>query len=238
MRLRTLLTITIGLLLSTAGLSAHDRLEAYAKFRPTLTVFGDLESTNTRSDGWEFDQTTAFGYEIGSILELDKGLRLELGFLILPDINLSGAQINNGSSLAGQGSDVDLYMDAYAVMVDANWEFTQLFMPKSPFQAYVGLGLGLSYVSVDGMRNRLGPYVETVDGESSLSPAYRISLGAQYQLSEELILTCSYSYMNLGEAELGEKWSNNLGQSGNHYQRALDLDLAAHVFQVGLNFAF
>ena len=72
---RIVLAIGLGLLLCATALRAQDRLDAYAKFKPAIAVFGDIESTNSSNDGWAFDETMEFGYEVGTVIDCCKGFR-------------------------------------------------------------------------------------------------------------------------------------------------------------------
>jgi opacity protein-like surface antigen len=215
----------------------------------TEVVGGDVES--------EYNHTIASGdmdgdgilAELGVGYEVIQSLRLE-GSLSYGRANVDTKKVNGYDLYVKQinGEEVDREIDSgvwpwdveadiatFVGMADANYVFTDLFMPDSPFSAFAGLGLGFAYNMLDEITIKFedeadGPQKETIDGDSSVDFAWRINVGAEYAINEQWTANLTYQYMDLGTAEADQKGIDDEGEG--------EFDLTAHALSIGATYKF
>jgi len=235
MKQGTLLTAILFALFVGVAAIAQDRLDAYAKFKPLVASF---EPVMISEHGREYESTSTYGVELGGVRELGKGLSFEFGFIAFPDVQLDGLQLLRNAGIEDLGSDTYIELETQAFLFDLNWNVTHSIMPKSPIQAFVGLGLGLAYIDVHQQENGNEVFFEQIEGDSNWSPAYRASAGIQFQIIPELVLTIGYSYVNFGTAKFGNRRAYHTGSLGYASVPNFELDLEAQVLQLGIKYAF
>lgn len=145
---------------------------------------GDLDFNSGQSLG--FAALGFGGYSFGALhLEGELGYRrFDVRSLNIVSDNGLGNQLGVGSLTGASGRGGSL--NALSTMFNTRYDF----LPKSDWTPYIGLGLGLARVGVNGLSANGVPIAD----HSDFRPAYQGIVGVSYALSPKVSLALDYRY--------------------------------------------
>jgi len=162
------------------------------------------------------------GGSINSSADLDKGLAGSLsigrgfGDNFRGELEL-GYRNNDADSVSGSSATGDV--DAWNLMVNGLYDFDT----GGPLTPYVGLGLGVARVSVNG----ISPVGGTRVDDSDHGLAYQGIVGAAYDLTQDWMFTADYRYLAVPDLSFG-------ADNGT----SLDSNYDSHSIMVGFRYNF
>ncbi len=164
----------------------------------------DLNSAEAEYEDFNWAAAGAVGYALGNGLRLES----ELGFR--PN------DVDNITGVAGGSGDVDVLN----WMFNALYDFKQLNLPVTP---YVGAGIGIAHVDVDGATPVAG---STID-DSDIGFAFQGIAGLSLSLTENLAATVDYRHLRVPSVSFRTNGGTNV-----------DSDYATNQIMVGLRYTF
>lgn len=132
-------------------------------------------------------------------------------------------------------NNVDHNVSSVSGILNGYFDFTG----NTKIKPYFIGGLGASYNTTSDFTSKF-TYQNTITdikkfGKSKLSFAYNIGGGISYDIATNLIIDCSYKFINFGKITTQDKWSSAIIDSTS---KPLSGILNAHVFAVGLRYSF
>jgi outer membrane protein OmpA-like peptidoglycan-associated protein len=121
--------------------------------------------------------------------DLGYGLLAKLGYGFMDNFRTElelGYRSNDIDSTSAAGVNASGDVNAWTAFVNGYYDF----MPKSQFNPFVGLGLGMARVNVDSARVNA---TRVIDDNDTVA-AYQGIVGASYALADNWLLTADYRY--------------------------------------------
>lgn len=240
----------------------HDETDAGTDFWPKQT--GAV--THGGSGSFDFSSgknstlwggALAIGYDFYPRFDLPLRLEVEYGMYS----NASGSsEYTMPTTLANQiigvnwndkrGTFVDLDLklqNIQTLLFNAYWDFHN----STNFTPYIGAGLGLAFIQVDGSattyfhaENRAVSYEKSLGVRNNTNFAWQVGAGCSYALTDNIALDLGYRFMSLGSADsysipltdVNGATNNNIVISANG--RAEAKNIYMHQIALGLRISF
>ena len=199
---------TFAFMAGAAMAQSQERTGYYVDGKLGLNIPSDTDlDTGGASNSVQLDNDAAGFLSLGYDYEgLWRG-EIELGH------RLGGVDEVNGASASGD-------VDATSLMANV---FADFDIGEPLVKPFLGLGIGLARVDVDGVNPVNGVTVDDDD----ISVAGQLLAGASFQLSDQMDLVAQYSYIYVPSLEF------NVGAAGDS-----DTDYAAQTVSLGLRYRF
>ncbi|MFN0040475.1 MAG: outer membrane protein [Burkholderiales bacterium] len=177
------------------------------EFRDDNTTSTDcfILTTGTPGDcGGTFDQIGSSGIiGIGVGYGLGNGKRVDIGYSRRSGFELQGSD--------AAGTSFDPAVTADTIMLSAAFELPVKWGPMRP---YLGAGIGVSRNEMGALKWVDGNDSGTLTGGTTTSFAWSLTLGAELDVSDNVILEFGYRYIDLGEIKKDAGPDQQPGQSG------------------------
>lgn len=184
-----------------------------------------MTSSVQASEGWYLNGTAGATLLSDSKISLSDGTTLDANFDL--GYNLRGALgysfemyrleveigwwANSFNRIQGISTDPGGEMTSLSLLFNSYFDFSN----QSPWTPYIGLGIGLANVSVDGLT------FPGVQDNTSAVFAYQFSAGIGFDISENVVLDLSYRYYAAQDAAINDA----------------DFPYATNSFSLGVRFA-
>lgn len=197
--IRSALLVVIATILMTSSVQASEGW--YMNGTVGATLLSD--SKISLSDGTTLDANFDLGYNLrGAIGYGFEMYRLEVEI---------GWWANGFNRIQGVTTDPGGDMTSLSLLFNSYFDFSN----QSPWTPYIGLGIGLANVSVDGLT------FPGVQDDTSAVFAYQLSAGIGFDISENVVLDLSYRYYATQDAAINDA----------------DFPYATNSFSLGVRFA-
>lgn len=216
----------IAALVLLAGPAAAQDSPFYAagKIGASILTADDISADDNAGETVDFgdDDETVFslGLALGVDLneEYELPVRAELEYMYRNELQADGAAVVYGDPM-----ELSADIKVQTLMLNAYYDFRN----STKFIPYVGAGLGLAFIGIDGEITDVNTGNSLEDTDSQTSMAWQVGAGVAYPITGNLLADLGYRYVNLGEAEFNADFNTNF-----------DTDLSGHEFVLGLRYNF
>lgn len=190
-----------------------------------VLVFILMAGSVQASEGWYLNGTAGATLLSDSKISLSGGTTLDANFDL--GYNLRGALgysfemyrleveigwwANGFNRIQGVSTDPGGDMTSLSLLFNSYFDFSN----ESPWTPYIGLGIGLASVAVEGLN------ISGFQDDSSAVFAYQFSAGIGFDISENVVLDLSYRYYATQDAAINDA----------------DFPYATNSFSLGVRFA-
>jgi opacity protein-like surface antigen len=183
-------------------------------------INADDNAGETADFGDDDETVFALGMAVGVDLyeEYELPVRAELEYMYRNELQADGADI-----VYGDPAELSADIKVQTMMLNAYYDFRN----STKFIPYVGAGLGLAFIGIDGEITDVNTGLSLEDSDSQTSMAWQVGAGVAYPITENLLADLGYRYVNFGEAELNADFNTDF-----------DTDLSGHEFVLGLRYNF